>query len=224
MITLHHLEYSQSFRILWLLEELGIDYELRHYQRDPKTQLAPADYKALSPLGTAPVITDGDLVLAESSAIIDYIVDKHPNTQLRPEAGASNRMQYLFWFHTAQGSITPLLLLDTLFRVIQARVPFFLKSLMKKVFSAASESFIEPRLATLLVKAEETLAATAFFGGNSLTAADILLSYTIEALAMRGMLTEDYPRCREWLNTVRDLPSYQAALAKDGNEGIVLPL
>ena len=119
MITLHHLEYSQSFRVLWLLEELGVKYELIKYKRDPKTHMAPGDYKKISPLGTAPVITDGDVSLAETSAIIECIIDRHPNNQLMPLPGTPNRLRHLFWFHASQGSLMPLMLMDSIFRIIQ---------------------------------------------------------------------------------------------------------
>ena len=112
MITLHHLEYSQSYRVLWLLEELGTDYELKLYERDKVTRLAPADYKAVSPLGTSPAITDGDLNLSETSAIFDYILDQHPESTLRPAVNSAARTDYLFWFHASQGSLMPMMLRD----------------------------------------------------------------------------------------------------------------
>ena len=109
MITLHHLEKSQSIRILWLLEELGVPYEVKLYDRDPVTRLAPAEYKAISPLGTAPVITDGDVTMAETNAIVDYILDRYDDARLRPAINTVEREPYLFWFHTSQGSLQPLL-------------------------------------------------------------------------------------------------------------------
>ena len=110
-ITLHHLEYSQSFRVLWMLEELNLDYDLVVHDRDSKTMAASEEYKALSPLGTAPVITQGDLVMAESSAIMDHILDQTPNHTLRPEPGEPHRARYLFWWHATQGSMMPLQLM-----------------------------------------------------------------------------------------------------------------
>ena len=135
MITLHHLAYSQSFRVLWLLEELGIKYELVKYERDPKTQMAPAAYKAISPLGTAPVITHENLVLSETGAIFDYLLDLHPNDTLRPLAASKHRARHLFWSHTAQGSVMPLLMIDSVFRMVLKKVPRLLKVILKPVFA-----------------------------------------------------------------------------------------
>ena len=224
MITLHHLEYSQSYRILWLLEELGVDYELICYDRDPDTLLAPDDYKALSPLGSAPVITDGDLVLAESSAIIDYILDKHPNPGLRPEPGAPHRTQYLFWFHAAQGSMMPIMLVDSLFRIMRDRVPFFMKSAIGGLGLLVNKGFSKPRMDGLLALAERDLAETGWFGGDELTAADILLCYSMFGARARGTINGDHPHCLDWLERVEAMPSFQRAKEKDGRDTMVLPL
>ena len=131
MITLHHLEKSQSIRILWLLEELGVPYEVKLYDRDPNTRLAPAEYKAVSPLGTAPCITDGEITLSETNAIMDYILDTHDDGRLRPAPGTPNRADYLFWFHVSQGSLQPLLTNKFVMMAMTARAPFFLKPAAK---------------------------------------------------------------------------------------------
>lgn len=224
MITLHHLEYSQSFRILWLLEELGVDYQLKLYDRDPKTHLAPPEYKAISPLGSAPVIEHDGLVLAESSAIIDYILDLHPSAALRPEAGAPNRARYLFWMHAAQGSMMPIMLMDSIFRIMLERLPFFLKPVIAPVLKAATNGFAKPRMQALLAVAEQDLANADWFGGTQLTAADINLSYPVESANMRGYLTDSHPNCKAWLERVYAHPSFRAAKAKDNRPSMVLPL
>lgn len=224
MITLHHLEYSQSFRILWLLEELGIDFELVKYDRDPTTHLAPEAYKALSPLGSAPVITDGELVLAESSAIIDYILDHHPNTALRPDRRSAYRTRYLFWFHAAQGSMMPILLVDVLFRIMRERVPFFLKPMIGGLGSMVERGFSRPRLDALLALAEQDLATADWFGGKALSAADILISYSMLVARDRGMINAAHPQCLAWLERVEATPSFQRAMEKDGRGSVVLPL
>ena len=211
MITLHHLEYSQSFRILWLLEELGVDYQLKLYNRDPKTHLAPPEYKALSPLGSAPVIEHDGLILAESSAIIDYIVDLHPSQSMRPEFGSANRARYLFWMHAAQGSMMPIMLMDSIFRIILERLPFFLKPIISPVLKAATNGFSKPRMNALLDAAEKDLASADWFGGDELTAADINLSYPFESANMRGYLTDAHPNCKAWLNRIYAHPSFLAA-------------
>lgn len=122
-ITLHHLENSQSFRIVWLLEEPGEPYELKLYARDKTTSLAPAEYKALHPAGTAPIITDGEVTLAETNAIVDYILDQHPDSTLRPAIGSAQRVPYLYWSHTALGSMTPMLLMLFIFSRMTEKSP-----------------------------------------------------------------------------------------------------
>lgn len=224
MLTLHHLEYSQSFRVLWLLEELGVDYALKIYERDKKTRLAPEEYKAISPLGTAPVITDGDFALAETSAIVDYILDKHPSDQLRPPVNSPDRTRYLFWSHVAQGSIMPAMLIDVIFRIVQGRVPFFLKPVARTISNQTINGFIRPRMNALLKQAEIDLADTPWFGGNELTAADILLSYPMEGANGRGYITDSHVNCRAWLERVHARPGFQSAREKDGRPSIMLSL
>jgi len=224
MITLHHLEYSQSFRVLWLLEELGVEYELKKYNRDSKTHLAPEEYKSISPLGTAPLITDGELVLAETGAIIEYILDLHPNDLINPGATSANRARHLFWFHAAQGSVMPLMLIDSIFRIIQERVPFLINLIVRPVLKKASEGFIESRLVKILEMAEKDLATSDWFGGDNLTSADILLSYPIESASMRGFLTSDFPKIKSWLNRVYERQAFQTAKQKDGRPSMAFPL
>lgn len=224
MITLHHLEYSQSFRVLWLLEELGIEYDLKQYDRDPDTLLAPADYKRLSPTGAAPVITDGDLVLAETNAILDYILDQHPDDRMRPPPGSPDRARHLFWFHAAQGSLMPIMLMDSIFRIIHGRVPFFLRPLVGAITGKASEGFIRPRADALWTIAEEHLEEKEWFGGSDLTIADIALSYPVESAQVRGYLGEAHPNCTAWLQRVHDRPAFQSAKKIDDRPSMVLPL
>jgi len=223
MLTLHHLEYSQSFRVLWLLEELGVDYEVKVYQRDKKSLLAPDEYKAISPLGTAPVITDGEVTLAETSAILDYILDQYPNDSVRPPAGAPTRAQYLFWFHASQGSLMPIALMSTLFRIMETRVPFFMKPMIKLISTGAKKGFINPRMDAIFTQAELDLAGSKFFAGDNLTLADILMSYPIDAMDSRGDLSK-YPNCERWLAGIKERLAYQTAMQKDGKETIILPL
>lgn len=212
MITLHHLEYSQSFRILWLLEELGADYELKLYNRDPETNLAPAEYKAISPLGTAPVITDGDLVLAESNAIIDYILDAHPDSPLRPKAGDRHRARHLFWFHASQGSLMSIGGIEMIMRVLESRSPWPISKLLGAVFGKAREGFTAPRTAAMLSLIESDLGKAPWFGGDHVTAADITMSYPMEALRDRGELdAQGFPNAMAWFERVEALPSYQSA-------------
>lgn len=223
MITVHHLAYSQSIRILWLMEELGIPYTLKKYERTETLQ-APDEFKAVSPLDTSPAITDGDIALAESNAIIDYILDKYANGRLRPEPGSPERTRYLFWFHASQGSMMPMLMFDSIFRIVRTRVPFFIKPVIGPALDQITAAVIRPRLTTIVKKAEEDLAQTPWFAGEALTAADIVMSYCMESAADRGYITEDHPNCRAWIERMSAHPSYQAAMVKDGKPSAVLPL
>ncbi|MEM7536384.1 MAG: glutathione S-transferase family protein [Chloroflexota bacterium] len=224
MITLHHLEYSQSFRVLWLLEELGVEYALKKYDRDPKTHLAPDDYKAISPLKSAPVITEGDFALAETSAIMDYLLDRYPNDVLRPTPDSPDRTRHLFWYHTAQGSIMPLMLMESIFLIIQKRVPSILNLIIRPVLARVTDGFIQPRMEALLTLAEKDLATKEWFGGDNLTIADMILSYPMESASVRGYITDAYPNCQAWLQRIYASASFQSAKEKDGRPSMILPL
>jgi len=223
MITLHHLEKSQSIRILWLLEELGVPYEVKLYDRDPNTRLAPAEYKAVSPLGTAPCITDGDITLSETNAIMDYILDTHDDGRLRPAPGTPNRADYLFWFHVSQGSLQPLLTNKFVMMAMTARAPFFLKPAAKMLVGGLDKAFFGPRLKALMTEIEKALGKSTWFAGDNLTAADIVMGYSMELAAHRaGMDAGNYPNAHRFLQQMRAYPSSQRALEKDGKGTILL--
>lgn len=219
MLTLHHLEYSQSFRILWLLEALGAPYELVSYNRDPESNLAPDSYKALSPLGTAPVITDGELVLAESNAIIEYVLDSHPDSPLRPGTGHPDRARHLFWFHAAQGSLMSMQGISMVLNLLEMRSPWPISSLLKAVFGQVRKIFLNPRNHALFKLMEEDLGKQPFFGGDTLTAADITLVYPMYAAREKGQF-EQYPNILGWFDRIEALDSFKAARAKDDRERI----
>ena len=220
MLTLHHLEYSQSFRILWLLEALGAEYELKSYNRDPESNLAPDDYKALSPLGTAPVVTDGDLVLAESNAIIDYVLDAYPDSDLRPGAGHPDRARHLFWFHASAGSLMNLQGIAMVMNLLEMRSPWPISSLLKAVFGQVRTIFMEPRNKAMFDLMDADLGKQPFFGGDNLTAADITLVYPMYAARDKGMF-ENYPNIEAWFDRIEALPSFIAARAKDDRDRII---
>lgn len=222
--VLHHLEYSQSFRTLWLLEELGTDYELKLYERDKKTLLAPADYKKISPLGTAPVLTHGDLALAETSAITDYILDMHGATPLRPTKDDDHHARHLFWYHAAQGSLMPLMLVDSVLKIVQKRAPLPLRPMVKLVGKILVDNFIKPRMAVLLDKAEKDLNKAVWFGGDALSVADITLSYPMQSAFERGYIGPEHKHCRAWLQRIGERPAFKSAQEKDGRPSMVLPL
>lgn len=220
MITLHHLEYSQSFRILWLLEELGVEYDLKVYDRDLESRLAPDAYKALSPLGTAPVITDGELVLAESNAIIEHILDQHPDSALRPKPGDPDRDRHLFWFHASPSSLMTIQFLDGMMTAIATRSPFFLRPLFRAAFGQIRKLLVEPRLKRLFDLAEADLGKAPWFGGSELGAADISLSYSMFAARDRGDFAGNYPNIEKWFERVEGRPAFQSAREKDGRDSI----
>lgn len=223
-LILHHLEYSQSFRTLWMLEELGIEYELKAYERDKKTLLAPAALKQLSPLGTAPVLTHGDLHLAETSAINDYILDLLPETTLRTMPDEAHHARHLFWYHAAQGSFMPLTLMDVVLRIVQKRMPLPLRPVAKLVTKGLVDNFIRPRISLLLQKAEADLNKAVWFGGDRLSSADITMSYPMQGALERGFIGAEHKHCRAWLQRIKDRPAFQAAKEKDGRDSMILPL
>lgn len=220
MLTLHHLEYSQSFRILWLLEALGAPYELKLYNRDPESNLAPDDYKALSPLGTAPVVTDGEVVLAESNAIIDYVMDSHPDSPLVPGKGDPDRARHLFWYHSSPGSLMPLQSIEMVLGLLETRTPWPVSSLLKAVFAQVRKMFTGPRMKALLDLMESDLGKKPFFGGEQLTTADITLVYSMYALRDKGAFEGGYPNIMAWFDQVEALDSFKSARAKDDRERI----
>ena len=223
MITLHHLEKSQSIRILWLLEELGVPYDVKLYDRDPKTRLAPAEYKAISPLGTAPVITDGTITMAETNAIVDYILDRYDDARLRPAINTVEREPYLFWFHASQGSFQPLLTNLFVMKAMTGRAPFLFRPVAKALVDGLDKAFFGPRLAALLGEIEKALGQTKWFAGDRLTAADIVMGYSMELAAARaGMSGPAFPNATRFLEQMRALPSYQRAMEKDGKGTVLL--
>ena len=206
-----------------MLEELGYPYELIVYTRDAKTMAAPDEYKALSPLGTAPAITEGGLALAESSAIMEYILDRIPNQSLRPESDSPDRTRYLFWWHVAQGSMMPLQLMTTVTTISQKRLPFFMRPFVKLYVAGLDALFIQPRLNRILAAAEADLATAPWFGGQTLSAADFLIAFNMIVGAERGMINEsDHPHCMAWVARMRALPSFAAATKKDGRPSMAL--
>jgi glutathione S-transferase len=217
MITVHHLNNSRSQRVLWLLEELGVDYEIRRYQRDPKTMLAPETLRAVHPLGKSPIITDGSLTLAESGAIIEYLVDRYGGGRLAPPAGTPERLRYTYWLHYAEGSAMPVLLLKLVFdRIEKASMPFFAKPVARAIVGRARSSFIEPQLALHLSYLEGELGKHRWFAGNEFTAADIQMSFPVEAAAARHALDSNKPKVVAFLDRIHARPAYQRALERGG--------
>jgi glutathione S-transferase len=214
-VVVHHLERSRSHRVLWLLEELGVEYRMKVYQRDPKTMRAPPELARIHPLGKAPVVTvDGD-VLAESGAIVDELVDRFGNGRLRPEPGTDAFRRYRFWLHYAEGSFSPPLLVKLLCsKVRTAPVPFFVKPIAKEIAGKVDDNFTNPELVKHFAFIEAELAKSKWFAGDELSAADVQMSFPMEASMMRA--TGERPRMQAWLDAVRARPAYQRAIEKGG--------
>src|SRR5512134_1568226 len=172
MITLHHLENSRSQRILWLLEELGVEYRIVRYQRDRNTSLAPPELLAVHPLGKAPVITDGDVTMAESGAIIEYLVGRYDAGRLRPAEGTPERLAYTYWMHYAEGTFMPLMILSLVMRRIEsAPMPFFVKPVARGIVARVRGGYLNPNLERNLAFMESSLANADWFCGDRMTAA-----------------------------------------------------
>jgi len=217
MLVVHHLNESRSQRVLWLLEELGVPYELKRYQRDPKTMLAPASLRAVHPLGKSPVVSDEELVLAESGAIIEYLVERYGNGRLIPPPGTPERLRYRYWLHYAEGSAMPPLLLKLVFdRMEREPAPFFIKPLLRAISGKVKSAFIEPQLTLHLDYLESELGKSTWFAGSELTAADIQMSFPLEAARSRAGLAEERPRLLAFLERIHARPAYQRALARGG--------
>lgn len=217
MITVHHLNNSRSQRILWLLEELGLAYDIKYYERDPKTLLAPVSLQQVHPLGKSPIITDGTLTLAESGAIIEYLVERYGEGRLAPPPGTPERLRYTYWLHYAEGSAMPPLLLKLVFdRIEQQQMPFFVKPLAHMITSRTKETFINPQITQHLNYLESELEKTLWFAGHEFTAADIQMSFPIEAAVARGGLNANRPRLMEFCDRIHSRPAYKRALDRGG--------
>ena len=217
MIVLHHLNNSRSQRVLWLLEELGVAYEIKRYQRDPRTMLAPAELRAVHPLGKSPVISDGDLTLAESGAIIEYLADKYGGGRLAPAAGSPERVRYTYWLHYAEGSLMPPLLMKLVFdRLARDPMPMFIRPVARIIAGRVRSAFVDPQIARHLDYLEAELGKQAWFAGGEFTAADIQMSFPLEAASVRAGLDETRPNLWAFLTRIHERPAYVRALEKGG--------
>lgn len=217
MIVVHHLNNSRSQRILWLLEELGLPYEVKRYERDAKTMLAPPELRAVHPLGKSPVISDGDLTLAESGAIVDYLASRYGNGKLIPDSKTPEYLRYVYWMHFAEGSMMPPLLLKLIFdRIENAPMPFFARPIARRISGTAKNVMVLPNLKRLLDFMEGELGKHEWFAGRAFSAADIQMSFPLEAASARGGLDAGRPRLWGFLQRIHARPAYQRALEKGG--------
>lgn len=217
MITVHHLNNSRSQRVLWLLEELGLEYVVKRYERDARTMLAPAALRAVHPLGKSPIVTDEGQTLAESGAIVEYLIERHGGGRLIPAAGTRERLRYTYWLHYAEGSAMPPLLLKLIFdRMQEAGAPWPASIVVRAIAKRVSSSFVSPQLELHLDYMEHELSRDTWFAGNELSGADIQMSFPLEAAASRAGLDERRPQLWAFLQRIHARPAYQRALARGG--------
>ena len=217
MLTVHHLDNSRSQRVLWLLEELGLPYEILHYQRNTRTLLAPPELRAIHPLGKAPVITHDGRTIAESGAIVEYLVNVPGQGRLIPAADSDDRLRYTYWMHYAEGSLMPLLLLKLVFgRISRPPMPWLLRPLARAIERGVRARLIDPQLALHMDFLEAELARSQWFAGAEFTAADIQMSFPLEAAQKRGVLRAAHQRLQHWLEVIRSRPAYRRAIEKGG--------
>jgi glutathione S-transferase len=220
MIILHHLNNSRSQRILWLLEELNLEYEVKHYQRDSVTNLAPNTLTLIHPLGKSPILTDGDITIAESGAIIEYLVGTYHKTSVGqlvdPQRGCEVHRQYTYWLHFSEGTLMPPLVAKlVLDRVRTNTKPFFVKAIANKIVDKLMAAYYGPIIAKNMDYIESHLAHNAWFAGEELSGADIQMSFPLEAAVARGN-GKNFPNITNFVDKVHARPAYQAALEKGG--------
>jgi glutathione S-transferase len=217
MVVVHHLNNSRSQRVLWLLEELGVPYDVKRYERDAKTMLAPRELLAVHPLGKSPVIVDGDVTVAESGAIIEYLVGKYGDGRLVPPAGTPQRLRYTYWLHYAEGSaMTPLLFKLVFDRIATNPTPWPISAIARRIAGTVTTAFIAPNLKRHLDYIESELNAYAWFAGEQFSAADVQMSFPLEIAVSRAGLDASRPKSMAFLERIRARDAYKRALERGG--------
>jgi glutathione S-transferase len=216
-LVVHHLNHSRSQRVLWLLEELGLEYEVKRYERNVRTMLAPPELRSVHPLGKSPVVEIDGQVLAESGAIVEYLADRFARGKLARPHGSPARFSYIYWLHYAEGTaMTPLLLKLFIDRVAEAKMPFFVRPIVRKVRQGTIDAFIGPQLQLNLDYMESALAGREWFVDGEFSAADIQLSFPLETAVSRAGLDESRPRLMDFLRRIHARPAYRRALERGG--------
>jgi len=217
MVVVHHLNNSRSQRVLWLLEELGVPYEVKRYERDAKTMLAPPALLAVHPLGKSPVIVDGDVTVAESGAIIEYLVGKYGDGRLMPPAGTAQRLRYTYWLHYAEGSaMTPLLLKLVFDRVATNPAPWPVSAIARRIAGTVTNAFIAPNLKRHFDFIEAELNSHTWFAGEQFTAADVQMSFPLEIAVQRAALNSSRAKSSAFLERIHARDAYKRALERGG--------
>jgi glutathione S-transferase len=221
VITVYHLNNSRSQRILWLLEELGLDYAVKRYERDRQTMLAPPELRAVHPLGKSPVITDGDLTLAESGAIVEYLADRYGAGRLAPAFGSPERVRYLYWLHFAEGTAQPPSLLKLVFDRVKSKAPVLVRPIARAIADKALGAYVLPNIERNLAFMESELGKHEWFAGEQFSAADIQMSFPVEAYRARGGLDEKRPRLMAFLEKIHSRPAYRRAVERGGEYALM---
>ena len=216
MVIVHHLNNSRSQRLLWLLEELGVLYDIKHYQRDPRTMLAPPELRKVHALGKSPVITDGEVTLAESGAIMEYVLEKYGRGRLVPKPASPEKLRYTFWMHFAEGSAMPPLVMKLVLGRMAKGVPFLIRPIARAIVGRVQEGFVQPNISRQLDYMEAELNRSTWFAGNEFTAADIQMSFPVEAATARAGLDASRPKLMEFLHRIQAREAYRAALERGG--------
>lgn len=217
MITVHHLNASRSQRVLWLLEELEVPYEIVRYERDPKTLLAPKSLEAIHPLGKSPVIVDDGKTIAESGAILEYLVEKYGNGRLAPKPNTQEAIDYRYFMHYAEGSLMPFLLLQLVFHKVATNAPLFVRPIAGQISKQVGNLFVTPNLKRHLAFIAAHLAKQPWFAGSELTAADIQMSYPVEAAVTRAKsFGGAAPSLASFVERCHARPAFQRALERGG--------
>lgn len=215
MITVHHLNNSRSQRVLWLLEELGVRYEVKRYERDKATMLAPRELKQVHPLGKSPVITENGRTIAETGAIIEYILVHHGQGRLVPQAGTDERLRFTYWLHYAEGSAMTPLLLKLVFTRMPLSAPGLLRGLVTNIAKQGEARVADPQIAMHVDYWDNELSRAEWFAGPEFTAADIMMSFPLEAAAARAG-AKSRPMVKAFLDRIHARPAYLAALKAGG--------
>ncbi len=217
MLTVHHLNNSRSQRVLWLLEELGVPYDIVRYERDPNTMLAPAALKRVHPLGKSPVITDDGQTIAETGAIIEYLLGRYGEGRLVPQRGTADYLRYIYWLHYAEGSaMTPLLLKLIFTRIAEQPAPLIVRPVLKQVSRRLQQVLADPQLELHITYWEGELSKSEWFAGNEFSAADITMSFPVEAAASRAHFGTKYPKLQGFLGRIHARPAYRRGLERGG--------
>jgi glutathione S-transferase len=219
-IIVHHLNNSRSQRVLWLLEELGLPYEIKFYERDKVTRLAPAALKAIHPLGKAPVVEADGAVLAETGAIVEHLVEAYGQGRLRPD-DAAGKLRWRFWLHYAEGSAMPPLLMKLLLTIIARRAPLLMRGVARAITGRAEQGFVTPQLKLHMDYWESELAKAEWFAGAEFSAADIMMSFPAEAAAARADALSGRPKLAAWLERLHAREAYKRAIERGGAYSII---